>query len=51
MVKTAILNRGLLARISKNPGEQGLMPLGQSKLSDTKIETITKWQTDGLLEK
>lgn len=48
-VKNAILNRGLLDRISSSD-PNFLMPLGGSRLPQTTIDAIVKWQTDGLLE-
>lgn len=49
-VKNAVLNRGLLDRISREQGAQGMMPNGGTRLPQTTIDAITKWQTDGLLE-
>jgi len=49
-VKEAVLNRGLLFKISKNEGEDGLMPLGGPRLSQDSIDIISKWEEDGLLE-
>lgn len=46
-VKTAILNHGLLDRISKDEGADDLMPLGGPKLPQNHINTIIQWQTDG----
>ena len=41
----------IIARIQKNPGEKGFMPLRHPKLSDSTIQTIVQWKADGLLEK
>lgn len=49
-VRNAVLNRGLLDRISRTQGANGMMPLGGSRLPQTTIDAMTKWQTDGLLE-
>lgn len=49
-VKEAIINRGLVDRISRQNGESGLMPQGGSKLPQITIDVVTKWQTDGLQE-
>lgn len=49
-VKDAILNRGLLDRISRAQGADGLMPLGGSRLPQTTIDNMVQWQSDGLLE-
>lgn len=49
-VKNAVLNRGLLDRISREQGAQGMMPNGGTRLPQTTIDAMIKWQTDGLLE-
>ncbi len=50
MLKEAVLNRGLLDRINRNPGADGLMPLGGPRLSQQTIDLIFKWEDDGLLK-
>ena len=50
MVKEAVLNRELLNRISRNPGADGLMPLGGPRLPQQTIDMFFKWEVDGLLE-
>ena len=49
-VKNAVETRGLLDRISRNEGEQGLMPLGGPRLPQQQIDLIIQWNLDGLLE-
>jgi uncharacterized membrane protein len=49
-VKNAVLNRGLLTRISLENGNSSLMPQGGPRLPQTTIDVIAKWQQDGLLE-
>ncbi|MBK5213296.1 MAG: hypothetical protein JJE55_06525 [Flavobacteriaceae bacterium] len=49
-VKNAVETRGLLDRISRNEGEDGLMPLGGPRLPQQQIDLITQWNLDGLLE-
>ena len=49
-VVEAVLNRDLLDRISRNEGEDGLMPLGGPRLPQTTIDLIFQWEEDGLLE-
>jgi len=49
-VKDAVLNRGLLDRINKNEGEDGMMPLGGPRLPQATIDLIFQWEEDGLLE-
>ena len=41
----------IIARISRNPGERGFMPMRHPKLSADTIATFVKWKEDGLLEK
>ncbi|PKB16651.1 hypothetical protein [Flavobacterium sp. 5] len=50
-VKQAVLNRGLLTRISLENGNSSLMPNGGPRLPQTTIDIILKWNQDGLLEK
>ena len=40
----------IINRIKRTPGTPGFMPRNGSKLSDSDILLIEKWQTDGLLE-
>jgi len=49
-VKDAVQNRDLINKISKNEGDNGLMPLGGPRLPQSSIDLIVKWNTDGLLE-
>jgi uncharacterized membrane protein len=49
-VKQAVENRGLIDRISRPEGAQGLMPLGGPRLPQTTIDLIMQWNEDGLLE-
>lgn len=49
-VKNAILTRGLLDRISRAQGAQGMMPNGGTRLPQASIDKIVKWQTDGFLD-
>ena len=49
-VKEAVLNRDMLDRISRNPGADGLMPLGGPRLPQPSIDLIFQWERDGLLE-
>ncbi|WP_433764008.1 hypothetical protein [Flavobacterium ginsenosidimutans] len=42
-VKNAVLNRGLLTRISLENGDSSLMPQGGPRLPQTTIEIINKW--------
>ena len=48
-VQDAILNRGLINRISRSNGEAGLMPQGGPRLPQNDIDLIIKWQEDGFL--
>ncbi len=49
-VKDAVLSRDLLNKISKNEGEDGLMPLGGPRLPQSSIDLIFQWNENGLLE-
>jgi uncharacterized membrane protein len=49
-VKEAVLNRGLLTRISLENGNSSLMPRGGPRLPQATIDVIKKWEQDGLLE-
>jgi uncharacterized membrane protein len=49
-VKEAVLNRGLLTRISLENGNSSLMPKGGPRMPQVSIDIILKWQKDGLLE-
>ena len=48
-VKAAVENAGLLTRIQLQNGQQGIMPQG-GRMSQTNIDVIVKWNTDGLKE-
>lgn len=41
----------IIARIQKNPGEHGFMPMRNPKLSDSTIAVFVDWQKSGLKEK
>jgi uncharacterized membrane protein len=49
-VREAILNRGLLNRISLPNGNGLLMPQGGPRMPQATIDLVSKWQQDGLLE-
>ncbi len=49
-VQDAIVNRGLIDRISRAQGAPGMMPNGGTRLPQTSIDIIKKWQEDGFLE-
>lgn len=49
-VKDAILNRGLLNRISRAQGESGMMPLGGTRLPQATIDKIRDWAENGFQE-
>lgn len=46
-VRNAIENRGLLDRISRPQGSDGMMPNGGTRLPQTSIDIIIKWRDDG----
>lgn len=41
----------MIARVHLNPGEKGFMPFKKEKLSDSLINVLVKWKSDGLREK
>lgn len=49
-VKNAILNRGLIDRISRNQGAPGMMPNGGTRLPQQLIDQIIRWQNEGFTE-
>jgi uncharacterized membrane protein len=49
-VKQAVLNRGLLTRISLENGNSSLMPNGGPRMPQSTIDIIIKWEKEGLLE-
>lgn len=49
-VKSAVLSRNLIGRISMQEGSSILMPQGGPKLPQSTIDLIIKWQEDGLQE-
>ncbi|HLF53472.1 hypothetical protein [Flavobacterium sp.] len=49
-VKDAVLNRGLLDRISRPQGSPGMMPSGGTRLPQSTIDQVVQWKNDGLLE-
>lgn len=49
-VRDAVLNRGLLDRVSRPDGADGLMPLGGPRLPQETIDLLMQWSEDGLLE-
>lgn len=49
-VKEAVQNRGLLDRISRAQGAQGLMPSGSTRLPQAVIDQVFTWSTQGLNE-
>jgi hypothetical protein len=49
-VKNAVLNRGLLDRISRAQGAPGMMPNGGTRLPQPTIDKIFQWAQNGLPE-
>lgn len=49
-VQSAVLNRGLLDRISRDQGAAGMMPNGGQRLPQQNIDLVFQWNEDGLLE-
>ena len=46
-VKNAVINRGLIDRITRTEGQSGFMPIGAAKLPQTQIDQIIQWQNEG----
>ncbi len=49
-VKNAVLTRGLIDRISRSQGAPGMMPLGGTRIPQSAIDQIIKWQNEGFAE-
>ena len=49
-VKNAVLNRGLLDRISRPQGAPGMMPNGGTRLPQPLIDQIIVWKNEGFAE-
>lgn len=49
-VKDAVLNRGLLDRISRDQGASGMMPFGGTRLPQAVINQVFEWSAQGLTE-
>jgi hypothetical protein len=47
LIQDAILNRGLVNRISLPQDDPDMMPYGGTRLPQTSIDIIIKWQEDG----
>lgn len=45
-VKEAVLNRGLIDRITRIEGQPGAMPFGGPRLPQTQIDQIIQWQNE-----
>lgn len=46
LVKDAVLNRGLIDRISKPQGDPDMMPFGGTRLPQSAINQIIQWETN-----
>jgi hypothetical protein len=49
-VKEAVLQRGLLNRISRAQGQEGMMPNGGTRLPQHQIDVIAQWAEQGFQE-
>lgn len=49
-VRDAVLNRGLLNRISRDQGAPGMMPNGGTRLPQAKIDQVFEWAENGFQE-
>lgn len=50
LVIDAVLNRGLLDRISKPQGDPDMMPFGGTRLPQNTIDKFIEWSENGFLE-
>lgn len=48
LVKDAVLNRGLMDRISRPQGSAGMMPNGGTRLPQATIDKVLQWTQNGL---
>ena len=46
-VKDAVLNHGLIDRISRPQGAEGMMPQGRQRLPESEINIIRQWEEQG----
>lgn len=49
-VKNAVLNNGLIDRISRTQGAGGMMPLGGTRLPQSKIDEVNNWKNNGFVQ-
>ncbi len=49
-VKNAVMNRGLIDRISRPQGATGMMPNGGTRLPQQLIDQVIQWQNEGFAE-
>lgn len=49
-VKDAVLSRGLIDRISRAQGAAGMMPLGGTRLTQSKIDEVIAWKNNGFAQ-
>lgn len=49
-VKNAVQNNGLIDRISRAQGAGGMMPLGGSRLPQSKIDEVITWKNNGYVQ-
>lgn len=50
LVVDAVLNKGLINRISKNQGDPEMMPLGGTRLPQNTIDQFVEWSNNGFPE-
>lgn len=49
-VKNAVLNNGLIDRISRSQGAGGMMPQGGTRLPQSKIDEVVNWKNNGYVQ-
>ncbi len=49
-VKDAVINRGLIDRISRVQGASGMMPLGGTRMPQSSINQVIDWKNNGFTQ-
>lgn len=49
-VKDAVLNYDLIEKISKAQGSSGMMPYGETRLPQSKIDEVINWKNTGFTQ-
>ena len=49
-VKNAVINNGLIDKISITQGTSGMMPFGGTRLPQSKIDEVITWKNNGFVQ-